>query len=240
MQAASLRATTSEGRMRQYLSDTVHELRTPLTVLRGSSQLLLRPGLDHKDVDAALRAINEEATRMARLVDNLIHLTRLDVGQPLDPHPVTLSLFLAKFVQRYASAWPDRTISLDQSDLNGAQAHVDPEALTRVLINLVDNAARYSLVGRPIVITGEAAGSTVSITVQDEGPGLSPEDAARVFERFFRGSVSRSCARSGSGLGLAIVDALVRQSHGDINIDTGPDCGTAFTVTLPRPTSPAA
>jgi two-component system OmpR family sensor kinase len=235
LQDALSSATASEQRMRQFLADASHELRTPLTVLRGASQMLIRrPRLDQPEVDAALAAIDKEAIRLSRLVDDLLSLSRLDAGQPLHPLPVTLSHFLEEFTARYAPAWPERSIKVDRSTLNGAQAHVDPEALTRILTNLVDNAARYSTAGKPILIRGEAVGGTVSIQVQDEGPGLSPEDARRVFERFYRGSKSRSQRNGGSGLGLAIVRALVGQSRGQIHIDTGPDRGTTFAITLPR------
>ena len=235
LQEALSSATASEERMRQFVADASHELRTPLTVLRGTSQMLIRQrGLDQPEVDAALAAINNEATRLSRLLDDLLSLSRLDAGQPLDPHPVALSRFLEKFIARYAPAWPERTIEVDRSSLNGARVHVDPEALTRVLINLVDNAARYSTAGKPILIRGEAVGSTVSIHVQDRGPGLNPEDARRVFERFYRGSKSRSRLSGGSGLGLAIVRALVHQSRGEIHIDTSPDRGTTVAITLPR------
>jgi len=235
LQEALSSATASEQRMRQLLADASHELRTPLTVLRGASQMLIRrPSLDQPEVDAALTAINKEATRLSRLVDDLLSLSRLDAGQPLHPLPVALSRFLEDFTACYTPAWPERTITLDRSTLNGAQVYVDPEALTRILINLVENAARYSTAGKPILIRGEVVGGAVSIQVQDQGPGLSPEDARRVFERFYRGSKSRSQRSGGSGLGLAIVRALVGQSRGEIHLDTGPDRGTTFAITLPR------
>jgi two-component system OmpR family sensor kinase len=106
--------------------------------------------------------------------------------------------------------------------------------LRRILTNLVDNAARYSAPERPITIAGESDGEMVSILVRDEGPGLSAEDAARVFERFYRGNKSRARASGGSGLGLSIVHALVQQSGGQIRIDTGPDRGTTVIVRFPR------
>lgn len=236
LQEALASATASEERMRQFLADASHELRTPVTVLRGTSEVLLRHlDLEQGEIDAALLATNQEATRITRLVDDLLRLSRLDAGQTLNPHPVALSPFLEAFVQRYAAAWPERSLELERSSLDGAQVQVDPEALTRVLTNLVDNAARYSAPGGPIRIRGVAAEHAVSIAVQDEGPGLSPEDAARVFERFYRGSKSRNRQSGGSGLGLAIVRALVQQSQGEIRLDTGPDRGTTVAITLPQP-----
>jgi two-component system OmpR family sensor kinase len=235
LQDALAVATASEERMRQFLADASHELRTPLTVLRGTSQVLLREHtLDPEESNAALVAIHDESIRLSRLVDDLLTLSKLDAGQPLDPHPVPISPFLTEFVERYASAWPSRRIVVEAAELDGTQADVDPEALRRMLTNVIDNAARYSTPGRPIVIAGASAANGVSIMVRDEGPGLSPEDAERVFERFYRGNKSRSRLSGGSGLGLAIVHALVVQSHGDVCIDTSPDRGTTVAIRLPR------
>lgn len=235
LQDALAVATASEERMRQFLADASHELRTPLTVLRGTSQVLLREhDLDPEESHAALAAIHDESIRLSRLVDDLLTLSKLDAGQPLDPHPVAISPFLTGFVERYASAWPSRRIVVEAAELDGTQADVDPEALSRMLTNVIDNAARYSTPGRPIVIAGASAADSVSIVVKDEGPGLSPEDAERVFERFYRGNKSRSRLSGGSGLGLAIVHALAVQSHGDVCIDSGPNRGTTVAIRLPR------
>jgi two-component system, OmpR family, sensor kinase len=240
LQGAMATTSASEERMRRFLADASHELRTPLTVLRGTSQVLLqRKDLEPEELDDALSGIHEESIRLARLVDDLLTLSRLDSGQALDPHPVPVRPFLEEFVRRYASAWPARRIEVETIALDGIQAAVDPEALRRILTNLVDNAARYSAIGSPIVVTGETASNGVSIAVRDEGPGLAPEDAKRVFERFYRVNKSRSRGShpihlgGGSGLGLSIVQALVQQSKGEIRIDTGPQQGTTVAVTLP-------
>jgi two-component system OmpR family sensor kinase len=234
LQAALTDATASEGRMRHFLADASHELRTPLTVLRGTSQVLLR---QNSPDPAALRAglvdIHEEAKRLSALVDNLLTLTRLDEGNVLDPQPVHLRSFLDDFIDRYGGAWPDRTLEIRDADFNGASAYVDPEALRRVLTNLVENAARYSAPAGPIMLEGHTSDHFVTVAVIDEGPGLAPQDADHVFERFYRVSKSRSRRSGGTGLGLAIVAALVEQSGGDVRLDTGPERGTTVAFTLP-------
>jgi two-component system OmpR family sensor kinase len=235
LQAAIAERAASEERMRRFLADASHELRTPATVLRGASQVLLRQGAQGQpDLLAPLRDMHEEAIRLSRLVDDLLTLSRLDAGQQMAPQPVELRSFLSAFVDRYRSVWPSRTIHLDAGNLNGATARVDPEALRRMLTNLVDNAARYSRSDGAITITGEPAPHTVSIAVADEGPGLRSEDARQVFDRFYRANKSRSRDSGGTGLGLAIVHGLVEQSGGKIDMETGPDRGTTVTVTLPR------
>lgn len=234
LQAALTDATTSEERMRHFLADASHELRTPLTVLRGTSQVLLRQNApDPEALRAGLKDIHEEAVRLSRLVDNLLTLTRLDEGQVLDPQPVHLRSFLDDFVDRYGGAWPERTFEVRDADLNGATAYVDPEALRRVLTNLVENAARYSAPAGQITLEGSMSGTSVTLAVIDRGPGLAPQDAERVFERFYRVSKSRSRRSGGTGLGLAIVAALVEQSGGDVHLETGPQRGTTVAFTLP-------
>jgi signal transduction histidine kinase len=171
---------------------------------------------------------------------DLLHLNRLDAGHSLNPHPFVLSSFLGTFMERYAPIWPERSLHLDRSCLNGARVQVDSEALTRVLSNSVENAVRYSTTGTSIQIRGAAARQSVSITVQDDGPGLSQEDAGRVFERFYRGSTSRNRPSGGSGLGLAIVHDLIRHSQARVSLDTEPDRGTTVAITLPQLGGPAS
>ena len=234
LEAALGEATASEERMRRFLADASHELRTPLTVLRGSSHLLLhQTGLEPEEAAETLAAIHDESVRLSRLVDDLLLLSRMDAGQPLHPEKIPVGPFLAETVRRYARAWPAREIAVRAADVEGAQVHVDPEALRRVLTNLIDNAARYSTPEGPIRLHAEQHGSGVAIAVEDDGPGLEPADAARVFERFYRGGESRSRASGGSGLGLAIVHGLVAQSGGEVHIDTAPQRGTTVQITLP-------
>jgi two-component system OmpR family sensor kinase len=234
LQAALMAAHESEERMRQFLADASHELRTPLTVLRGMSEVLLRQSPRDDPRRNALRDLNEESIRLSRLVDDLLTLTRLDTGQPLNPEPVPLSQFLVQFAERYGSAWPNRHLDLDIGGTDGATAYVDPDALRRIVTNLVDNAARYSTAGEPITIGGGELEGHITVAVSDRGPGLSAEDAERVFERFYRGARSRSRQSGGTGLGLAIVEALATESGGEVDIDTAPDRGTTVTITLPR------
>ncbi|HLJ67058.1 MAG TPA: HAMP domain-containing sensor histidine kinase [Chloroflexota bacterium] len=237
LQEAMAASVESEQRMRRFLADASHELRTPVTVLRGASQVLLRQtNTQDLDVRAGLRDLHEEAVRLSRLIDDLLTLNRIDAGQPLAPQPVEVRPFLADFVDRYSVAWPGRSVRVAEGNLNGAEAQVDPEALRRIMANLVENAARYSRPDGAITITGHAAAQSIEVAVADEGPGLTPEDAAQVFDRFYRVNKSRSRNSGGTGLGLAIVEGLVTESGGTIHMDTGPERGTTVTVTLPRAT----
>jgi two-component system OmpR family sensor kinase len=240
LQQALSSARASEERMRRFLADASHELRTPVTVLRGTSQVLLRRGAPRDaELESALSDMHEEAVRLSRLVDDLLTLSRLDAGQALVPQSLDVPAFLREFVDHYAAVWPQRRIRLDSSGLRGADAAVDPEALRRVLTNLIDNASRYSRASGEIEVTGAATGTGITISVADEGPGLTAEDARRVFDRFYRANQSRSRHSGGTGLGLSIVKGLVQQSGGSIELDTGPDRGTTVSITLPRARRPS-
>ncbi|MGI8826466.1 MAG: sensor histidine kinase [Chloroflexota bacterium] len=237
LQEALSSARRSEERMRSFLADASHELRTPLTALRGTSQILLRQRVDRADYEKALRAIHLETVRLSKLVDDLLTLTRLHTSQSFHPEPVPVRQFVMEFVERYGPAWRDNVIAVNGPAWGSASAYVEPEALTRILINLVDNAIRFSSAGQPVTMSGRSDSASVSIDVHDDGPGLSSEDAERVFERFYRASKSRSRESGGSGLGLSIVQSLVEANGGRIRIDTALGRGTTVEVAFPRAAS---
>jgi two-component system, OmpR family, sensor kinase len=235
LQTALATARHSEDQMRRFLADASHELRTPITAVRGNSEILLRQGpKGQEDAEEALRAIYDESLRLSGLVDNLLALTRADSGATSSPRAVPMVSFVSDFIDRYRDVWPAREIRAHFEDLDGASAEVDPDALTRILSNLVDNSAKYSKDGAPIGISGEAGPDTVSLAVSDQGPGLQPGEVDRIFQRFYRGPGARLRDSSGSGLGLAIVQALVRQNAGNIRFESDPDSGTVVSVTFPR------
>jgi signal transduction histidine kinase len=220
--------------MRQFLADASHELRTPVTVLRGASQVLVRQAKsEDPDTIATLHDIHAEAVRLSRLVDDLLTLSRLDAGQPTFPQTVPIHPFLQAFVDRYGVVWPGRRIRIADEDIDGTAARVDPDALLRILTNLVDNAARYSRPEGEITVGAHPRGESVAIEVRDEGPGLRPDEVRQIFDRFYRANKSRSRNSGGTGLGLAIVRELAEQSGGRVAIDTGPERGTSIVLTLP-------
>ena len=234
LEEAFSRVTESEQRMRRFLADASHELRTPLTALRGTSQVLLRQSKDgQSEVTAAVRDIHHEAVRLSRLVDDLLTLNRLDADESLHPEQISLAAFVGDFADQYEGAWPTRSVEFDREAFGPVRVWADPEALRRMLLNVVDNAAKYSSASSPITVTAQAGPETVAILVKDEGPGLSEEDRKHVFDRFYRGSESRSRRTGGSGLGLAIVQALAQRSAGSVSLDTGPGRGTTVSITLP-------
>jgi two-component system OmpR family sensor kinase len=247
--ASEAAARRSEERMRRFIADASHELRTPLTSIRGFAEYFRQnPEADPAELLARVEA---QASRMGLLVDDLLLLARLDQQRPLRTGPVDLLAIAADAVHDAQVLAPDRKISL--SVAGGAALIVtgDEARLRQVLGNLVNNALTHTPAGTPVTIrvgtryrdgrTGPPGpvGEVAFIEVSDAGPGLTPEEAERVFERFYRSDPSRARrgpdgpASSGSGLGLSIVAALVRAHGGIVSVETAPGEGATFRVILP-------
>jgi two-component system OmpR family sensor kinase len=224
----------SEERMRQFLADASHELRTPLTSIRGYAELSRLQGHSTDSPDDSMRRIEVEGTRMSRLVEDLLVLARGDQATPTQWEPVNVDVLLAEAADAVSSAYPDRPLSIAAS--GGTVLIGDRDQLLRVLINLATNAAVHTP-GGPIrleAIPGRTpAGEAVALRVIDTGPGLPPEEAAHVFERFWRADKARSRAKGGSGLGMAIVAQIVAVHGGHVQFDSSVAGGTTVTVTLP-------
>ncbi len=230
--AARLR---NEERMRQFLADASHELRTPLTSIRGYAELSRLQGRSSEDPDDSMRRIEVEGTRMSRLVEDLLVLARGDQDNRLRWEPVQVDRLLSEAAAAVHSAHPERELSIGES--GGATVVGDWDQLLRVLINLVGNAAVHTAPDGPIRLEAAAgrtpAGNVVALRVIDAGPGLQPEEAAHVFERFWRADKARTRAKGGSGLGMAIVAQIVAAHGGTVHFDSMVQTGTTVTVLLP-------
>ena len=222
----------SEARLRRFVADASHELRTPLTSIRGYAELFRRGAAERPDdLAKAMRRIEEESSRMSVLVDDLLLLARLDQGRPLDRAPVDLSRVAADAVDDARAAAPGRSISLDAPE----QLAVDGDELRlrQVAANLLSNACQHTPPDAAVEVRVRSEGGEAVLEVADHGPGLEPEQAERVFERFYRGDPSRTRAGGGTGLGLSIVAAIAEAHGGRASIDSGPGRGTRLRVTLP-------
>lgn len=221
----------SEGRLRQFVADASHELRTPVATIRGYAELYRTGALDvPADLADAMRRTEQEAVRMGSLVDDLLHLARLDQGRPLERAPVDLVQLAEDAVQDALAVDPDR-------DVRTSAPHPlvvlgDPARLHQVVANLVANALVHAPEA-PIEVRVRAEDEHAVIEVADEGPGMSDADAARAFERFYRADASRSRHQGGSGLGLSIVEATVKAHGGTTSITTAPGAGTIIQLRLP-------
>jgi two-component system, OmpR family, sensor kinase len=241
--ASEASARRSEDRMRRFVADASHELRTPLTTIRGFAELYRQGAArDPAELDRLMWRIEDQAARMGLLVEDLLLLARLDTERPLDRQPVDLLALAAEAVNDARAVAPDRRIELvlggDNGDHDGVLVVLgDDRRLRQVLANLVNNALTHTPAGSPIEVrvgTSTLDGRPgAAVEVVDHGPGLAPEQAERVFERFYRADPARSPADGGSGLGLSIVAALVAVHGGTVAVDSVPGRGARFRVVLP-------
>jgi signal transduction histidine kinase len=216
---------------RRFVGDASHELRTPLTTIRGNLGLLERePPIAPADRRAVVADLVSETERLMRLVSDLLTLARSDEGRPLRQEAVPLRPLLATLLRRLSMAYPGREIGQE------GQADVavlgDADALTQMLLILLDNALKFTPRHRTVGVSIAAEDGYVAISVRDTGPGIAPHAVLHVFDRFYQGDEARTGA--GTGLGLAIAKALVDRQHGTISVQSQVGQGSVFTVRLPR------
>ena len=217
----------SKETLRRFVADASHELRTPLTTVLGYLDVLEESG----DTDPVVRhrvfqVMREEGGRMARLVEDLLVLARLDEGREMPAELVDLVALAREVVGSY----PDRRIELSAND-GVVPVLADPEALRRVVSNLLSNAVKHTPPENEILVTVDREDREAALRVADEGTGISEDALPHVFERFYRAESSR--AGEGTGLGLAIVRETVEALEGRIEVQSTLDEGSAFTVRIP-------
>jgi two-component system OmpR family sensor kinase len=223
----------SEARMRRFVADVSHELRTPLAAVVAYAELFERGARDHPaDLERALRGISTEAGRMGELVEELLLLARLDEGRPLQMQTIDLVGVVIDAITAARTVSADWPISLHVEDV--VEVDGDPSRLRQVVDNLLANVRTHTPAGTTTTVRVGWRDGQAALSIADDGPGMTPEESARVFERFFRADPSRSRESGGAGLGMAIVDAIVTAHHGHIELDTAPSHGVHITVLLPR------
>jgi two-component system OmpR family sensor kinase len=235
--------SASEARMRRFVADVSHELRTPLFAILGSAELHLMGGAaEPAEVTRTMRRIDVEAGRLAALVEDLLLLARLDepaAGPVLDRAPMDLRGLAADARNDLLALDPERPVRLTGpgGEPNPAPAPMlgDEARLRQVVTNLVGNVHAYTPAASPVRIGVGRAGGRVVLEIADTGPGLTPEQAGRVFERFYRVDGSRSrAAGSGAGLGLSIVWSLVTAHGGQVEVSGTPGAGATFRLSFPE------
>jgi two-component system OmpR family sensor kinase len=220
----------SETQLRQFIADASHELRTPLAAIRGYAELTRRTTLPEEATYSLVR-ISSQAERMTTLVEDLLLLARLDAGRPLERGEVDLTRLVLDAVSDAHAAGPDHDWLLTLPD-EPVTVPGDASRLAQVLANLLANARTHTPAGTSVTVTLASDAGQARITVVDDGPGIAPELVPHVFERFARGSTSRSRENGSTGLGLAIVDAVVAAHRGSVRVTSQPG-RTEFAVLLP-------
>ena len=223
----------SVGEMRQFSTALAHELRTPLAALRGEIELALR-GAPTDEQRRALASQIEELDKLKRLIDHLLTLARAEAGQiPLTFTPVNLSALAASLVDQLEPVAQARTIDLRCEHSGAVMVDGDAGWLQRLLLNLLDNAMKFTSEGGRVVLRVANEDGRARIDVRDTGIGMSAEDAGHAFDRFYQADPSRSAPHEGVGLGLSLVKWIVDRHHGTIAVDSRLGEGSTFTVTLP-------
>ena len=230
----------SERRMRRFVSDASHELRTPLATVKGYGELYRLGALDTPaKVDDTMGRIEDSARRMSTLVNDLLVLARLDEGRPMRHEPVDLGAMARDAAQDLHALDPSREVTVTglapgAPAPSGLVVTGDADRLRQVLTNLVGNVARHTPAGSPAELAlGRAPDGGALVEVRDHGPGIAPEQAERVFERFYRADSSRNRESGGSGLGMAIVAAIVGAHQGHVSVRETPGGGMTVRVLLP-------
>jgi two-component system OmpR family sensor kinase len=222
---------------RRFVADASHELRTPLTSLEGLSEMLLI-GADRGDtsvIQRSVRAMYKELARLGRLVTDLLTLSRLDSTTPMTLKPLDISKVIAEVADQMRPLAEARQVHLGTIYAQPVVVQAEPDRLKQVVLNLVDNAIRYTPPDGWVELSTsyDTQSATARIDVSDTGSGIAPEDQAQIFERFYRADPARTRANGNTGLGLAIARAIVQAHGGTIGVQSVPGAGARFTVTLP-------
>jgi two-component system OmpR family sensor kinase len=216
------------ARQRQFVSDASHELRSPLTAIRGQLEVLARlEAPSEQEVRRVETVALREIGRVERLVEDMLSLARLDEGDGPSLQEVSAAGFLRELAE--ARQGDNGRVG----DLPEGTVQLDPDLVAQVVRNLLDNANRYAGEGK-VLLSACAAGSSLVVSVDDDGPGIPPADRERVFDRFHRRDPARDRASGGSGLGLGIARAIVVAHGGRIWVEDSPLGGARVSFSLPR------
>lgn len=228
------RLETSFRQIRQFSSDASHELRTPLTVMKGETELALRRPREAGDYTLVLESNLEEIDRMTRIVDELLFLSRADMGEvKMERLPVQLESLLEDIHRQASLLGQERGIQVEIGLTKPVTVLGDELRLRELFLNLVDNAVKYSKPGGSVEIALTTEADQARITITDHGIGICPEDQKRIFGRFYRTDDARAHTKKGTGLGLAICAWIVESHQGQIEVRSEVGKGSSFTVTLP-------
>ena len=222
--------TLSENKLRRFVADASHELRTPLTAIRGFAELHRQGAVPEGEKTRELISrIEKESIRMGYLVEDLLMLARLDQSRELVMDSFDLSTLVNEAVTSATASGPDHSVTSQITP--GVMTIGDADKIYQVVTNLLANARAHTPAGTSIKVSVGSNETGAFVSVADNGPGLSKEDQARIFERFFRVDPSRQrSAQDGSGLGLSIVDAVMRAHGGTVSVASDLGKGAVFTL----------
>lgn len=224
-----------ERMRREFVANVSHELKTPLTAIRGFAETLQHQGLTDEQRGQFTEVILRHANRLTELIEDLLELSRIEGRrQPLRLVEVRLGEVTRALIRDLEPRFDAKSLGVDVEVQGDCVALADRRAVEQVVLNLVDNAIKYSEPGGRIEIRMREQPSRLQVTVRDDGIGIPHEDQARIFERFYRVDKARSRDLGGTGLGLAIVKHLVQSMDGDVTVESDEGEGCCFSFSLPR------
>jgi len=230
------RLERSFEQLRRFSADASHELRTPLTALRSVGEVGLRRARTVDDYREVVGSMLEEVDRLARLADELLTLARWEAGEArLRTEAVDLTAMARDVVDQLSVLAEERQQAIEIRTSGLAVVAGDRLALRQAVMNLVDNAIKYSPEGARVIVETGTMADRVFLGVKDQGPGIAPEHRDRVFERFYRVDKSRSREMGGTGLGLSLVKWAAEAHGGNVEVETGAGRGSTFRMLLPAP-----
>lgn len=220
---------------KDFVANVSHELRTPITAIRGYAETLKAGALaDQSNAPKMVDIIHRQSERLSELVEDLLELSRIDAKQiQLAKVPIDLEQAAHRASEAVRPKAEGKNIAIEIAVPEDLVAIADARALEQVLLNLLDNAVKYTGHGGRVKVTGKRRGNDVEIAVRDTGAGIEPRHLPRVFERFYRVDKGRSRELGGTGLGLSIVKNLVNLMQGEVWVESTPGEGSTFFVELP-------
>ena len=225
-----------ETARREFVANASHELKTPVTAIKGFAETLAGDPLEPEQAQRFTKIIARQAEQLGTLIDDLLELTRLEhdaESAALERQPVDASELAASAVELCGADANQKNITLRVEAAPGLMVSAHPVLLQRALINLIDNAIKYSGPNTDVLVRAERSGGDVCLQVRDQGPGIAPEHHERIFERFYRVDKSRSRKLGGTGLGLSIVKHVMQNHGGRVELSSAPGRGSTFTLRLP-------
>ncbi len=228
------RLAAAFARERRFTADAAHELRTPLTAIKGRIGVTRSRPRTAAEYERALDEVERQVDRLIRLSTDLLFLARLDQARArTQAERVDLGALLEAIVEQLRPLAEDRGITLHEDIPPGLAVVGDFDHLTRLFLNLLDNALKYTPPAGRVAVRARGEGADIRVTIRDTGSGIAPEHLPRIFDRFYRAEAARSRDDGGAGLGLAIAFEIARAHGGTLSVESGPGEGATFTVALP-------
>ncbi len=228
------RLEKSFARLKQFTSDAAHELRTPLTAIRSIGEVSLQENRDPQYYRNVIGSILEENQRLTRLIDSLLFLSRAD-SDKINIHKknIVLALFLEQTIEFINPLAEEKEQHIELKGPNNLTVRADPDLLREAVLNILDNAIKYSPQKSTITVQIGTNGHQIVIAISDQGKGVPADQRGKIFRRFYRVDKARSREMGGSGLGLAISLWAIRAQGGHITVENGPESGSVFSIILP-------